>query len=41
MANNQKTISASDELVLDALSQASQEVEVEDEVSQSNELVKL
>ncbi len=38
MANNQKTISASDELVLDALSQASQEVEVEDEVSQSNEL---
>ncbi|HPS40691.1 MAG TPA: hypothetical protein PLQ50_01640 [Candidatus Woesebacteria bacterium] len=38
MADNQKKISASDELALDALSQTNQEVEAEDEVNKSNEL---
>ena len=38
MADDQKQISASDELALDALSQASKGAEVKDEVEQSNEL---
>lgn len=38
MADDQKQISSSDELALDALSQASQKIEAEDEVSKSNEL---
>jgi hypothetical protein len=38
MANDQKKISASDELALDALSQASQGADTEDEISTSNKL---
>ena len=38
MADDQKQISASDELALDALSQASKGTETKDEVEQSNEL---
>lgn len=38
MADDQKQINASDDLALDALSQASKGAEVKDEVEQSNEL---
>ena len=38
MADDHKQISSSDDLALEALSQASQQAEVKDEVTQSNEL---